>query len=180
MKTRKTLLALLIVTAAACSTLQVTSDWDHTVDFAKYRTFDLREGTKISDSLIEQRIERGIVSQLEAKGLRRAENNPDLLVYTHVRISNQRQIDYNTFGYGGWYGWGGWRTGGWGTTTATVRDIPVGTLIVDLVDARKKALVWRGTATDTISSDPNARSQEKVDNALTKVFATFPPPPAKS
>ena len=56
----------------------------------------------------------------------------------------------------------------------------MGTLIVDLVDAGKKALVWRGTATDTISSDPNARSQEKVDDALTKVFATFPPSPAKS
>lgn len=180
MKTLRGLLALLIVTAAACSSLQVTSDWDHTVDFSKYKTFALREGTKISDSLIEQRIERGIVSQLEAKGLRRVENNADLLVYTHVRVSNQRQIDYNTFGYGGWYGWGGWRTGGWGTTTATVRDIPVGTLIVDLVDAPKKALVWRGTATDTISSDPNSRSQEKVDQALAKVFATFPPAPAKS
>jgi Domain of unknown function (DUF4136) len=179
MKTLKASLALLVVTAAACSSLQVTSDWDHTADFSKYKTFAIREGTKISDSLIEQRIERGIVSQLEAKGLRMDPNNPDLLVYTHVRVSNQTQIDYNTFGYGGYYGWGGWRTGGWGPTTATVREIPVGTLIVDLVDAGKKALVWRGTATDTISSDPNSRSQEKVDQALAKVFATFPPAPGK-
>ena len=180
MKTLKGLLAVLVVTAAACSTLEVTSDWDHTADFSKYRTFDLREGTKVSDSLIEQRIDRGIVSLLEAKGLRRDPSNPDVLVYTHVRVSSQTQIDYNSFGYGGYYGWGGWRTGGWGPSTATVREIPVGTLIVDLVDARKKALIWRGTATDTISSDPNARSQEKVDKALAKVFETFPPPPAKS
>lgn len=179
MKILKGLLASLVVTAAACSTLQVTSDWDHTVNFSRYRTFDFREGTRISDSLIERRIDRGILSQLQAKGLRRDESSPDLLVYTHVRISNQRQIDYNTFGYGGWYGWGGWRTGGWGPTVATVREIPVGTLIVDLVDARKKALVWRGTATDTISADPNSRSQEKVDQALAKVFATFPPAPGK-
>ncbi len=177
MKTVEGLLALLVVTAAACSSLQVTSDWDHTVDFSRYKTFDLREGTRISDSLIEQRIDRGIVSSLEAKGLRRSESAPELLVYTHVRISTQRQIDYNTFGYGGWYGWGGWRRGGWGSTTATVRDIPVGTLIVDLVDAQKKELVWRGTATDTISANPNSRSQEKVDGALAKVFATFPPRP---
>ena len=180
MKTLRALTVLLVAAATACSTLQVTSDWDHNVDFSKYRTFDMREGTRISDSLIEQRIERGIVSLLEAKGLRKDPNSADLLVYTHVRVSNQTQIDYNTFGYGGWYGWGGWRRGGWGPTTATVREIPVGTLIVDLVDARKKELVWRGTATDTISSDPNSRSQEKVDKALAKVFETFPPSPAKS
>jgi hypothetical protein len=168
-------LLVLAAATAACSTLQISSDWDHTVDFSKYKTFALREGTKVSDSLVEQRIERGIASTLQAKGLKEVSDSPDLLVYSHVRVSNQKQINYNTYGYGGWYGWGGWGPGGWSTTTATVTNVPVGTLIVDLVDASRKALVWRGTATDTISSNPNDRSQEKVDAALAKLFATFPP-----
>ncbi len=38
-------------------------------------------------------------------------------------------------------------------TTSTVQQIPVGTLVIDLVDAKAKQLVWRGTASDTIDQD---------------------------
>ena len=138
----------------------------------------MREGTKVSDSLIEQRIQRGIVSQLEAKGLRRVENDPDLLVYTHVRVSSRRNRLQQTSPTEAITA-GRLADGRRGPSTATVREIPVGTLIVALVDSRKK--LWSGVqrATDTISSDPIPH-QEKVDQALAKVFETFPPSPAKS
>lgn len=174
MKPLKGLLIIAVMTAA-CSTLQVAADWDHTVDFSKYRTFALREGTKSKNPLIQNRIERAVTSTLQSKGQRLDPQNPDLLVYTHVRVSKEERIDYNTYGYGGWFGWGGWGAGGWATTTATVREIPVGTLIVDLVDAQKKALVWRGTASDTIT-DQEQVSQENIDKAVAKLFEKFPPP----
>jgi hypothetical protein len=173
MKAFKGLLILAMMTAA-CSTLQISSDWDHTADFSKYQSFALREGTKAQNSLIQNRIERAVTSTLQAKGLRLDPQNPDLLVYTHVRVGKEQQVNYNTYGYGGWYGWYGWGPGGWSTTTATVTEVPVGTLIVDLVDAQKKALVWRGTATNTIT-DQDQVSQENIDKGMAKLFATFPP-----
>ena len=60
--------------------------------------------------------------------------------------------------------------------TSTVQQIPVGTLIVDLVDANQKELVWRGTATKTL--DPGSSPEEKqkhLDEAVQKMFGNYPP-----
>ena len=38
-------------------------------------------------------------------------------------------------------------------TQAVVSEVPVGTLVVDLVDGKKKELVWRGIASDTLNTD---------------------------
>ena len=177
MKALKGLLILAVMTAA-CSTLTVSSDWDHTVNFANFQTYDMREGTRANNPLIRDRIDRSVNQTLQSRGLRRDAQNPQLLVYTHVRVSQEQQINYNTWGYGGWYGWGGWGPGGWSTTTATVSQVPVGTLIVDLVDAQRKSLVWRGTASDTITSQDQV-SQENIDKAVTRMFASFPPTTGK-
>jgi hypothetical protein len=170
---------VLLVAATACSTLTVSSDWDHTVNFANFQTYAMREGTRANNPIIQDRIDRSVNQTLQTRGLRMDAQNPQLLVYTHVRVSKEQQINYNTWGYGGWYGWGGWGPGGWSTTTATVTNVPVGTLIVDLVDAQRKSLVWRGTATDTITSQDQV-SQENIDRAVSKLFASFPPSGPKS
>jgi hypothetical protein len=74
-------------------------------------------------------------------------------------------------------GWAyGWRWRGPRLATSTVEQIPLGTLIVDLVDARAKELVWRSTATDILR--PNASPEEKdraLGEAVAKMFAGFPP-----
>jgi Domain of unknown function (DUF4136) len=177
MKALKGLLILAVMTAA-CSTLTVSSDWDHTANFSNYQTYAMREGTKAKNPLIQDRIDRSLTQTLQLKGLRMDAQNPQLLVYTHVRVGKEQQVNYNTYGYGGWYGWGGWGPGGWSTTTATVSEVPVGTLIVDLVDSQKKSLVWRGTASDTITSQDQV-SQENIDKAVSKMFDTYPPKPGK-
>jgi len=165
---------ILLLAATACSTLTVNSDWDHTVNFAALQTYAMREGTRANNPIIQDRIDRSVNQTLQTRGLRMDAQNPQLLVFTHVRVSKEQQINYNTWGYGGWAGWGGWGAGGWSTTTATVSQVPVGTLIVDLVDAQRKSLVWRGTATDTITSQDQV-SQENIDRAVSKMFANFPP-----
>jgi hypothetical protein len=159
--------------AAGCSTLTVSSDWDHSVDFSQYKTFGLREGTKAQSSIVQNRIDSAVTATLVSKGLTPADD-PSLLVYTHTSVSREKQVNYDNFGYGGWYGWDGWGTGGWAATSATVQEVPIGTVTVDLVDANKKTLVWRGTATETVTSD-DTDSQAKIDEAAAKLFQNFPP-----
>ena len=61
-------------------------------------------------------------------------------------------------------------------TTSTVSEIPVGTLIIDLVDAGKKQLVWRGTASKTLEPDASPETKEKnINEAVQKMFANYPP-----
>ena len=79
----------------------------------------------------------------------------------------QTQVNVDTFGYG----WG--MAGGPTSTTMNIHEISVGTLLVDLVDAKSKQLVWRGIASGAVGV---TISQEDMDDVAKRVFAGFPPP----
>ena len=60
-----------------------------------------------------------------------------------------------------------------GRTTA-VNEFTVGTMIVDIFDAKTKALVWRGIGVDELS-DKADKNQKKIVNATKDMFKKFPP-----
>jgi uncharacterized protein DUF4136 len=166
-----------VLAVSACSSITTSADYDRAVDFSKYKTYAWKDVDATQNALLENRIKSAVDSALAAKGLQKVSDNPDLWVVAHPRLTKETQI--NTYNTGWGYGWG-WRGGyGGGTTTSTVSEIPVGNLVVDLVDANKKQLVWRGTASKTIdpSSTPEQK-QKNVDEAVTKMFEPYPPKPA--
>src|SRR5205823_3128973 len=72
-----------------------------------------------------------------------------------------------------------WRWGGgFGDATTTVDNYKVGTLVVDLFDANSKNLIWRGSASDTLS-DKSDKNIKELDKGVQKMFAHFPPEPKK-
>lgn len=170
---KRAILAFLSVAAAAvfaCSTLSTGADYDPSTDFSRYKTWDLKEDGSINNPLLARRIETAVSGELAKKGMTRNTSNPDLWVAVHGRLSKQTQIHtYDT-------GWGyGWRWGG-GMTTSTVSEVPVGTLIVDMVDASRKELVWRGTASDTLDPEASPEKKEKnLQEAMAQLLAKFPP-----
>jgi hypothetical protein len=178
-----TLALVAVAGLVACSTLEVSTDYDKTADFSKYSTFKFLPPNEIKSDLVRDRIEGAITTQLTAKGLKLASGNVDLLVAYHARLDKQTQMDTTTYGYGWGGGWGGYYGpgvyggyGGMGTSTTTVREIPVGALFVDLVDASEKKMVWQGVASDTL--DPRATADDKdyrVNNAVKNMFSKFPP-----
>ena len=175
MKKRKTgLLTAVLVTVAlaGCSSLTTSTDYKPGTDFSKYKTFAFTETDDIRNTILMDRIKGALSTQLTLKGLRITDANPDLWVVPHPRLSKQTQI--NTYSTGWGYGWGWY--GGMGSTTSTVSEIPVGTLVIDLVDSKDKELVWRGTASDTLKE--NATPEERDQNlnaAMAKLFEGFPP-----
>jgi len=55
-------------------------------------------------------------------------------------------------------------------------QIPVGTIVVDLVDARRKVLVFRGRAHGAIAADKtNEQREQRLTQILTEMFAGYPP-----
>ena len=66
------------------------------------------------------------------------------------------------------------RHGGNGNATTTVSEYLVGTLVVDIFDAKTKSLLFRGTASDEISDKPE-KNIKKIDKAANKMFKDFPP-----
>jgi len=81
-----------------------------------------------------------------------------------VTTREKQEIYANGFYGGYWYG---------GPVYATVDYITMGTLVVDMYDAKTKQLVWRGTRTDHVSSKPS-KNTERADEAITKMFIKYP------
>ena len=171
-----------LLVAGTAFARSVNVDFDKDTDFSKYKTYSFAEGTPTPVSLMNQRIESAIEAQLAAKGLTKVEGDADLTVVYHCAVTQKTQL--NTTSYGGW-GWGpGWRRGwgwgwrGWGglggNAITQVERIPVGTLIVDIGDSTNKRYIWRGTASNTISSKPD-KNAKAIDGEIKKMFEKFPP-----
>ena len=175
MKKAATLLGVAAALTLACSTLTTAVDYDHTVNWSQFHSFQLVEGTKDPVTFTQKRIEDAITNQLTSKGWQPVTSNPDVLVYTHTVLSHQKQ--WNATSMGGGWGYRGWGGMGGGMATATETNIPIGTLVVDLVNPKTKELVWRGTASDQVSG--SGEDQGKIQDAVAELFKKFPPAPGQ-
>ena len=178
MQKRLVLAAITLLVAPAVIVAQKTSyDYEKTANFAAFKTYAHKQGTPVGQSLIDDRIVAAIETQLAAKGLTKAAD-PDIFVVYHMAFDKEKDISTYSSGHGGYgaYGWG-WG-GGWagGTTTTQVRDILIGTLVIDVADARKGQLVWRGMGVKEVNTQNNPEKRDKsINNAVQKIFKNYPP-----
>ncbi len=177
----------LLMASGGALAQKVTNDWDKAVDFSKYKTYAWVKGTPARNQRNDERIVRAIEGQLAAKGLQKVESvaNPDLVVAYHAAVAEDTQFDTRdtgSWGYGsGWrYGYGRMSTttvGGMSTTTVT--KILIGQLVVDLGDVKDKELIWRGTASDTVSGKDWEKAEKTINKAVEKLFKKYPTPAKK-
>jgi hypothetical protein len=149
----------------------INYDFDKSANFAAFRTYAWVPGAAL-DQMNHERIVGAINMQLISKQLRPVDRqaNPDLLIAYHAAFDRDLQIT----GFGS--GWGGFRFPGSYSGTARAEDIVTGTLIVDLIDARAKTIVWRGTATKEINANAKPEQRDKnINRATAKLFKNYPP-----
>jgi hypothetical protein len=152
----------------------VSTDYDRSYDFSKIKTFSIKLGTGWGNPLTEKRVTDEVAEAIASKGWTPgAEGQADAMVVLHGATQTKHSL--NTFYSGGFGGWG-YRGfgGGMGTATTTASDYRVGTLVVDIFDAKSKALLFRGTASDELSDKPE-KNIKKVEKATDKMFKDFPP-----
>jgi hypothetical protein len=75
---------------------------------------------------------------------------------------------------GGGWGWRRFGGGGFGDATTTTETYQVGSLVVDLFDAKTKTLIWRSSSSDTLSNNAQ-KNTKNLDKGVQKMFAHFPP-----
>jgi hypothetical protein len=90
-----------------------------------------------------------------------------------IEINRDHQT-LNTYydGFGGGWHWRGF--GGFGESTTTFDSYTVGTLVVDLFDAKTKDLVWRGVSSGMLS-DKSGKNIKTLNKGVEKLFQHFPP-----
>ena len=168
-------IAILALVITSCSSVRVAADYDRDVDFNQYKTFAFFKSgidkAEISD-LDKKRILRAIEAELLAKGYTKSEN-PDMLVSIFTKSNQRVDVYNNSWGFGAW-GWGapGW---GWGwNMQPNVSTRTQGVLFVDLIDAKKKELVWQGQGTGYLSSNMEKKEQ-RIKEFVAKIMEKYPP-----
>ena len=162
---------IVLLSATTSFAQQVKTDYDRSATFSQYKTYSW-EKIQTQDPLWVDRIKEAVNASLAAKGLTPVESGGDMAIVAMETTQNQRTL--NTFydGFGGGWRWRG--AGGFGTATTTVDNYKVGTLVVDLFDAHTKTLIWRGSASDTLS-DKSDKNIKNLDKGVQKMFDHFPP-----
>ena len=164
-------IALLFATASVAQ--QVKTDYDRNTDFNQYKTYSW-ENVHTQNPLWVDRIKAAVNSAMAAKGWTQVESNGNVSIMAMEMTQSHQTLNtyYDSFA-GGW----GWRRGfggGFGDATTTEDTYKVGTLVVDLFDSNTKKLIWRGSASDTLS-DKSDKNIKNLDKGVEKMFNHFPP-----
>ncbi len=175
MKILKVALLLILIVFASCSSVKVYTDYDKNAEFSQYKTFAFYkpgvDKVEISD-LDKKRVLKSIEAEMIAKGFVKSEN-PDLLINFFTK--SREQVDVNTFNNGWGYGWGwGWNPWMWGGNHTSVSRTTNGTLFIDLIDAKKKELIWQGEGEGEIFRNLE-KKEERIQEFVKKILAEYPP-----
>ena len=172
---------LALFTTACGYSIKTATDYDHSVTFSNYHSFFMMKGNSSGNPLLDQRAADDVKSALTNKGwmeVPEGEGQTAVVVHATTRTKHTYETLYDGWGGWGWRGgWGGRYGGGFGGATTFVSDYKVGTLVVDIFDAKTKEAIWHGNATDALSDNASSNARATED-AVDKMFKAFPPPAA--
>ena len=177
-------LALLLGPSActSASRVGVTDDFDHAVNFRAFKTWawypqqpsDTEGGpAKGYQSFLDKRMRAAVTAEMNRKGLTEVDKAPDIYVAYSARVEEKQQVSpyYNGLGSPYGYGYGGF--GGYGRNYPSVTQYKAGTVVIDVIDARRKELAWRGTGQAQVNK--NSIDEVETIRIVNGILSTYPP-----
>ena len=150
---------------------------DPQADFASYKTFALdatgAEGSGQAVSLVEGYIRTALVTEMTRKGYVQAEAGatPDLRV--DYEAAKADKVKTSPFRIGvGVGGYGGNTGGSVGVSSSGVKNVTEGTLVVHVIDPKRNAEVWRGSAARELGK--GNIEQPAVQAVVTELLSELP------
>ena len=173
---RYALSLFLIASAVAAHAQKVKVDWDRATDFARYSTYKWMKvpSPRTPAPEIEKLIYSEVDVQLQAKGLKKVESGePDLYVGYSVTLGHPKKqtatapvADSSS-----------WQTGSsWSSQNPSDNAERKGTLNVDIAEAKRNLLVWRGSVVAEVGDSVND-TRWKISKGVSKAFTQYPPRP---
>jgi hypothetical protein len=167
----------LILASPALGKMSV--DFDPNLDFSKYKTFayiggaNMLEFRQLNPNYITDRVHSGVSQALTQRGLKevKPEEQPDLVV--RYWANSQSQIVSPSAGT--WGQFGPYVSDYWAYTYDLMRSESAldASLVIDLIDAKRKNLAWRLYMEQKIVDDDSVWN--KVLNEISKGFESYPP-----
>lgn len=171
---------LFLLTVATAWAQKVEIGYDKSTDFSQFKTYSwIPRTAPATNPLLATLIDNDIEYQLNQKGLRKVDSNPDLLVKCYGGADDvQGGFAAEDPGYTATGGapmpganmWGG------SLPPTSVPQVMQGSITVDLVDARQKHLVWRATAKSKMDYEKRSKLLDQANKAVSEIFKKYPPP----
>jgi hypothetical protein len=163
--------AALLLLGAACASIDVGANFDPATTLPALTTFDFepRDAAPTGDARLdgnpffETRLLAAVEFEMSAKGLRRSTANPKLLVHYHASVDKRLDVVQTDI------------RRGYATDTVAYAEWEEGTILVDVVDAATKRVIWRGWGRSDLSgvlADPHTMDRY-VQEVVHKMFERF-------
>ena len=154
---------------------------DKQVNFSQFKTFAWAPHGAVAHPMLAANVVGAIEQELQARGLRKVEisENPGLIIQVYGSIDQDSTLYSNDPLYMATGGIppfdpsfsGPMLTGQYGNTTVTIHK---GQLVVDLIDAANKKLVWRGMSRQNLAAHNPNKLVSQVNTAIAKMFKQYP------
>ena len=156
-----------------CSTLSVNTEYDKSATFSGLKTYvwlpapqKLRDNPRVDWEVLDSHVKSAVDEVLSAKGFSRLTSGvPDFLVGYNVTLDKKviaTTLD-STYAAS--------RPPGWASF-----DYEEGTLILNILGAETRKLMWQGRARDEVSFVANPeKKKEQINKAVRLMLEDFPP-----
>ncbi len=174
---RTATLALAAALLVACATgPEIRRDINPAADFASYKTFGyfspLATDRAGYESVFTGRLKGATRRVMESKGYVYRETAPDLLL--NFFANEQERQEIRSMPSMGYYGYRRGYYGGFGMSTIETVTYREGTLTVDVVEAKRKLLVWQAIAEGSVSNEARNNPGAAIDAAVSEMMAPLP------
>jgi hypothetical protein len=159
----------LVLLARGAAAQDVNYDYDRHANFAAFRTYAWVGGTTLSaDDLNHARIVAAVDSQLAMKGLAQEDGTRGADVQVFYQVGLRQDLEFN--GYANRLA-----VPDGGPSWARAKPVPVGTLVVGMIDAKSHLMVWRAAATKDLDLGQSPERWERnLNKAVEKMFKHYP------
>ena len=159
---------------SSCSSTRYVIDYDKQTNFYRYETYNF---TPAADSipinnLSKRRLFDAISKEMNENDIR-WDADPDLFIHVHMLMKGKTRTNV-TYGQGETVSLGS----GFSTTYMDMSEYSEGSIFFDIIDTKRKQLVWTGKVTGDIKSSDPLREKD-IQKIVQKVFRKFPPQPPK-
>jgi Domain of unknown function (DUF4136) len=162
--------AFLLAPQGTSPTVKVT--FDQEADFSRFKTYDWVPTQEPAANPVNHiRMTRAVERELEAKGLKKSMENPDLRVTYFAKVEKKLKGT-------GYQEETPWSASSDLRTVVDFKRVQEGTVIIELLDDDTKLTLWRGVATG--KAPPPDEVGPVIDSTVKKILADYPPPAAPS
>jgi hypothetical protein len=171
------LISVFALAITGCAS-NVVTDYDSGAAFSNYSSWDFAPAKKEGGDYVTldgSRIRKAIEREMDRENLQQvATDEADLLVAWQVVTEERLERGGSGLGFGLGFGSGNF---GWGVSApAPIKQVEEGKLVVELVDAKTRQVVWRSASRRYLNESQSSESRQAlIDEIVADMFEEYPP-----